>query len=369
MKSAFFYCIGTSYLVNLMTPLTGTIFSVDMDMVVKFGNSTVNPRVFVPISVRGLNGEKFSWDGTPIDDPFPKLLSKDLWDIQEKVEYPAVVLPGSVSIEYGRLALIAKIQALPKGKKFAFGGYSQGAAVCSSVYMSGLKPGTTGPLESRRSDFLGATLFGNPRRQTNHRGANGAFGTWSGSFYIPSQTSGSGGAFPDTGPLGRLTGCEEKWVEFTAPKEIVAAVGTSDFENFARFLGGLSLGTVDIAGFIKAVMKDGVFDVIQMIQGLFGNDAGSFNYFIDADGNPRSIGGGGHTSYSIFPPPNSSGVHPTTTQVIGDNTYHTPVGSTMYQCAAQWLNDQAELYVDDPVIAPPPPVVNYGWSTTLSPPV
>ncbi len=370
MKASFFYAIGTSYILNIMTPGFGSIVSLDNDQILRFGNSIINPRELAHSSIRGLNGETFMWDMTPISDPFRLMLDPELWDQREMVEYPAVVFPGSISIGYGRSSLMAKIMSLPRGKKFAIGGYSQGAAVCSTVYEAGLKPGTGGPLESRRDDFLGAVCFGNPRRQVNHRGASGAFGTWSGSWIDHTITSGSGGAFPDGGPLGRLTGCEQKWVEFTAPRELASAIGNSEADELLRFAGGIFLGTPDVFSFLKNVLKDGVVDVMQAVNDLVAGKNGQLpNYFIDANGNPRDVGGAGHTTYSIFPPPNSGGVHPTTTTVIGDKTYHTAVGQTAYQLGAQWLNDQAELYVDDPVIAPPPPVVNYGWSTTLSPPV
>ncbi len=384
MKASFFYCHGTNYLYNFMTPFTDSEFfnlmsplaqasllSIDNDMFFRVGNQLISGRPLVEAAIPGLNGEKYMWNMTPADDPFPRMLDPNLWDDRVMVPYPAVIFPGNASIEYGRASMVSKISALTRGKKFAIGGFSQGAAVASSVYLSGLKPGTTGPLESRRADFLGAVTFGNPRRQVNHRGAGGQFGTWSGSWWDDNVEMGAGGCFPDSGPQKRLTGCEDKWVDFVAPGEVITGNGTSEKELEWQFLSSIMIASIDPAEAIKWVIKSGIEGLIDTVsQMMSGGAYGRVgrNYFIDADGNPRDVGGGGHTAYGIWGLPNSSGVIPTTDTVIGGQTYRAPVGQTMYQVALEWLNDQAAEYTNDPLVIPPPNIPTPGWSTTVYPP-
>lgn len=368
MPASFFYCHGTNYIFNLMVPLIGTIASLDNSLVLRFRNSAVNPNNPVKATIAGLNGQNFSWDLSPAADPFPTMLDPELWDERVMVSYPAQLLFGGMSIDYGINAMKDKILAMPKGKKFAIGGYSQGAAVASGVYLLGLKPGTSGPLESRRADFLGATCFGNPRRQVNHRGAGGQFGTFSGSWYDPDMDLGAGGCFPDSGPWGRLTGCEDKWVEFVAPGEPISGNGTSQIEQRWQLLSGVFLGAVDVPAFLNAITAE-FWQTAEIVSELLAGDGFGRvlpNFFIDAAGALRDVGGGGHTHYAILPPPNAAGEVATTSQQINGVTYYTPVGDTSYQCALKFLNGLARDYQTAPLVVPPTKAT--GWSTTLIPP-
>lgn len=62
----------------------------------------------------------------------------------------------------GKAELVKQIGLLNLGQKFVICGGSEGAAVCSDVYDE-LRTGT---LQSRRGDFLGGFMCGNPRRPT-----------------------------------------------------------------------------------------------------------------------------------------------------------------------------------------------------------
>ena len=367
-RASFFYCHGTNYIFNIMVPFIGSIVSLDNSLVLRVRNSAINPNKPVSATIAGLNGKTYSWDLSPAADPFPTMLDPELWDERVMVAYPAQIILGGASIDYGRDRMIEKILAMPKGKKFAIGGFSQGAAVASGVYMSGLKPGTSGPLESRRADFLGATCFGNPRRQINHRGAGGQFGTFSGSWYDPDVDLGAGGCFPDTGPWGRLTGCEDKWVEFVAPGESITGNGNSLIEQRWQLLSGAFLGAVDVPAFVNAVTAE-LQQTIEVVSELLAGDGfGRIlpNFFVDAAGALRDVGGGGHTHYAILPPPNAAGEVATTSQQINGVTYYTPVGDTSYQCALKFLNGLARDYQTAPLVVPPTKAT--GWSTTLIPP-
>lgn len=371
MRSRFFYCHGTSWLIKLMNPFTGTPLvqaTQPPEIIWSFGDQVQDGGVWSTIA--GVNGQTFRWNLNPTMDPFVGMLDPELWEDPLMVNYPASLIGGSLSIDYGVGRVVNLIKDLPKGQKFALGGFSQGAAVMSGVYMSGLHPNSTGPLEFKRADFLGATLFGNPRRQINHRGAGGQFGTFSGSWYDPDVDVGTGGCFA-YGAYGPLTNCEDKWVEFVPPGEMICGNGTSPIENKWRALSGLMLGSFDIADFIQQALSD-IFNEANMVnvflEMIMGDGFGRVlpNYFIDAAGEPRSVGGSGHMHYPIFPPPDASGNIATTTQVIDGITYHKPIGDTHYQCALKWLNALARDAQAAPVIVPP--TTSAGWSTTLTAP-
>ena len=336
-RASFFYCHGTNYLFNIMSPLTGSLASLDNNWVLRvFGNPLNQPKL-TQATISGLNGTTYQWDLTPAADPFPSMLDPELWDERVMVSYPASQLGGGLSIDYGRDRMCERIEKLPQGKKFGIGGFSQGAAVASAVYMSGLKPGTTGRLESKRADFLGAVNFGNPRRQVNHRGAAGQFGSYSGSWYDPSSTSGSGGCFPDSGPYARLTGCEDKWVEFVAPAETITGNNPSASQVEARWqlLSGVFLGSFDANQFLAAITTEfeQTAEIIGELLGIGGDGDGYgrilANFFIDAAGQTRNVGGAGHTHYAIYPPPNNSGTVPLTAQVVDGVTYYKPLATPL----------------------------------------
>lgn len=371
-RASFFYCVGTGYLFNFMSPFTGSLWSVDLGGRMRVFNQIVaGSPVYDKGTVAGLNGQTYTWEVTPSGDPFPSMLDPQLWDDRVTVDYPAPFAGMGLSINYGATRMVEKIDALPMGKKFAIGGYSQGAAVASAVYLAGLKPGTTGPLESRRDDFLGAVCFGNPRRQVNHRGAGGQFGTWSGSWWDLSVHTGSGGAFPDNGEFARLTGCEDKWVEFVAPGDIFAANGTSQTENRWTTAISFFLGSLSPQVLVQAIFDQELDDIVSVaFQKAMGSVGGAMNYLIDAAGMLFQIGGNGHTTLPFLGPPDVNGVLPAVTQVVNNTLYRGAVGDTCYQLGLKFLNGLAAEHQAAPILLPSQPTTtaNAGWSTTLVPP-
>jgi hypothetical protein len=78
------------------------------------------------------------------------------------VPYPGDLYPLGASISAGVSSLVNLINSFPG--PFVMVGYSQGSSVVSDVY--DLIRGDQ--LQSRRADFLGGVVFGNPRRQAGH---------------------------------------------------------------------------------------------------------------------------------------------------------------------------------------------------------
>lgn len=374
MKPAFFYAAGTAYLTNTMIPIMQKSFpvlSLDLDQVLRIGGVLVGDKPTAKTgTVLGVNGRNASWTLEPSGDPFPTMLDPELWDRREIIAYPAAFLHIGGSIEYGRDRMIEKILSLQPGQKWAIGGYSQGAAVCAAVWKSGVKPGTTGPLESRAADFLGYVGFGAPTRQINHRGAAGQFGTWSGSWYDPEITTGCGGAFPATGPHSRLTDCPDEWVEFAAPLDIFTAHGSSSVENSWTSAIDFALGSLTPQEFGELIVTNTLTDVVKTAIEIFaggGFGATGKNYFVDGAGMRFEFPGGGHTTYPMWPPPDEDGVIPTI-PVLGDDgiTYYAPDGKTCYQLAIEFMDNLAKPFQVAPIVLPPTQSV--GWSTTLVPP-
>jgi hypothetical protein len=292
-KVHFFYAHGTAYLLNILE----VGFAVDLGLNQPASNSAL---------VGGRNGQTARWSGGPQNDPFPSLLDPNVWDVT-KLLYPALQFPMGDSIDYGVNLLINSINNLPAGKKFCLGGFSQGAAVTSGAYLAGLKPGTSGALEGRRNDFLGAVNFGNPRRAVNHRGAVG--GTWSGSWNVNASTTGGHGSFPATGPYARLSNCESKWVEFAHTNDIFASVDESANALGANWVTGngifLTLGKGGLLNYLFG--GGGLSSVISAANSAI-NLAGVKVSMPDAAGLIISwLGGNGHTAYPFLPPIGTTG--------------------------------------------------------------
>lgn len=365
-KVAAFYCHGTAYLLNLFE----VGFSIDLSLKIKWGNQpTVDNGTFA--TVAGINGRTALTDNSPQGDPFPALLDPDIFEVF-KPGYRAMAYPMGLSIGEGVANTIAMINNLTPGRPFVLGGWSQGAAVAAGVYLSGLKPGTTGPLESRRSSFLGYTGFGSPRRALNHRGEVG--GTWSGAWDVPGSNTGGHGSFPATGPHKRLSDCEGKWVEFVNPGDMFSAVGnttlgagwTAANEIFLSLPLSLIVGSLITSGAAGAIGLDGsMFDGTVAAFGL-----GAATNIIDAAGNAFSPPGGGHVMYSFLPPPDNSGNYPSIPEVRDGVTYHKPLGDTAFQTALKFLTSKANEYAVSPSVLPTTPTSTStaGWTTTLIPP-
>lgn len=329
-KVAFFYLHGTDPIIPKLLAALGQLVG-----------QTVQPLGL--LTVPGLNGLTTTWvDGSPRNDPFVNLLDPEIFEPRVKINYPAVAFPINLSIDIGVQNVVKAIDALPKGQKFMLGGYSQGAAAMSTLY-NRLRPG--GNLNSLYgAQFLGATMFGNPRRQQDYRGEVG--GTWSGSWDVPGSTTGGRGSFPSTGPYARLSNCEDdKWIEFTAPGDIFSSNGTT--QKASRWeTGNATLLDTSLANLIATIPNLG--DVIDV---MFNANLGSkVNEFTDAVGRVFPISGWGHTSYPWEPPAGDP-----------DN------GLTSFQIAVKWLTSKAVELATAPILLPSTPTTtaNAGWSTTL----
>lgn len=366
-KPVFYYANGTAYLINIVE----LGFNINNGGIISaFGGDLLlnkpSPSSRKLAVLESPDGRAVTWDGAPENDPFPLLLNKDLWRT-EKIPYPAAAAGIGASIDIGIEETIKRIQDLAPGTPFALGGYSQGAAVMSGVYNQ-IKS-SSGSLYSRRNDFLGGTMFGNPRRQNNYRGSIG--GTWSGAWDVSGSTTGGHGSFPTTGTHARLTGCESsKWIEFTAPNDIFSSSGDSSVGSLWTQANQFFLGQAppDIAG--KLILS-GLASLLGLTTSMWSavtqalGRGGGRNFFIDATNSPFTITGSGHTTYPFWPPPNSNGSFSTTRQTFDGVNYYKPNGQTCYQLAVNFLDglakakDTASLAVPDS--AP-------GWSTTLTPP-
>jgi hypothetical protein len=337
-KVAFLYTIGTTYLTASMAKAADLVPTVPGS-----GNSAL---------VAGLNGVTAVWGGGPPADPFPSLLDPNIFDAK-KVFYPAAGLGMGASIDAGIQNVVSEINNLPAGQKFCLGGYSQGAAVMSGVYNE-LRSGS---LTARNADMIGATMFGNPRRQVDYRGSVG--GTWSGSFNVPGSTTGGHGSFPATGSYARLASCEAaRWIEFAAPLDIFSSVNTTGGTTLERNLGidwvsgnNIFLGSANLLEWATYLLGSGAIAISSAIAISIGNAAQTMT---DAAGTVFSwLGGNGHTTYPFVPP-------------VGN-----PDGTlTAYQIALKFLTDKALEYAVAPILLPTQPTstTGAGWSTTLVPP-
>lgn len=408
-KLAFFYCTGTAYTMSIFnnqisaqSTATGRWF---------WGDTVINPGADPQVKyVTGLGGKLYPWSGEVFEDPFPYMLDPEVWDAQ-RVPYSAAsitFLSGGqliggmgASINDGVQRVIDKIKALPPGQPFALGGYSQGAAVMSSVYNE-LRSGS---LTSRYPNFVGGVMFGNPRRQVNHRGEIG--GTWSGAWDIPGSNEGGHGSFPATGSHPRLSGCDgTEWIEFAAPDDIITSTGDSTLgarwtqgnDALISLLSSQYAGKVLLQAIVESIFPAIANPVVEAIEAAFGISA-RLNHFIDPTGIIGSMAGAGHVIYPQLGPPSSDGIVPsiaetvTTTFTLGGSTtsnaryasrrgkvpqtfsaltydvtktYLKANGDTCYQLALKWLEDKAKAYATSPILIPS--TGKTGWATTLVPP-
>lgn len=373
MKCAFFYACGTGFIIN---DVNG--FSVDLNGRLRWKDTLLIGEPGVSGMVPGINGRSALWDlGTPSADPFPTLLDPDVW-VAESINYPASFIGGTGvfgtsmggSINYGIDKMITAIKRLPSGMPFAIGGYSQGAAVASGVYLAGLQDGTTGPLESYRDRFLGGVCFGNPRRQ---RDFLGPFGVWTGAWDDPGSNTGGGGAFPATGQWKRLTGCEpDKWCEFTAPDDIFSSVGTTE-------LGAGFTVAIDVfldlsrSGIINYIFDGLVDDALAGANAaMFAEDAVGKQpfYQISGDGQFVDIAGAGHVTYPLMPPCDLDGTWTSSTSIVegpDGNDYLKAEQDSCYQLALKWLEGKAAERANASIILPSTPETTRGagWSSVL----
>lgn len=325
-KPHFFFVTGTAFLVNM--------FELNL-----FSTQIFPPAV--PTTVNGLNGKTIIADGTVVNDPFPALLNADAWTVK-KIGYPAALFPaidplwtignptiGSVNSGINRLW--EAIHALPQGTPYAFGGYSQGALVCS-LTLKALRDNSSAKL----ADLKGAVMFGNPAREVNKTfPAFSSYpgGLYSGGFDAPGSTTGGHGIFPSQ---YRLTSTPETWFEFIGGRvsledPVTAVTSTTSIGNFVQQAAGQLL-TLDAAGLLNTLLSPSLLNALQAA---------------------ATAGFDGHAAYSVEPP-------------IG----YAANAPTSYQIALEYLEGIATSLATAPILLPTTPTTtaNAGWSTTLIPP-
>lgn len=141
-------------------------------------------------------------------------IDEDLWS-WVPVSYPAAGFPMINSLNTGIDNLVAAIEALPLGTKFALIGVSQGAVVTSKTWEDEIFA-STGRLHNRVNDIVAAVTFGNPRRKDGSH----APGT------------------PDPGGHGIATGDLQTntpswWYDYANPNDIVPTVPTGTGGDYA----------------------------------------------------------------------------------------------------------------------------------------
>lgn len=340
-KPVLFYCHGTAY-----------TFGLDFERV----QGLLAP-IGTTFAIAGLNGVTKPWNLAVPRDPFPDLVNKDLYEVV-RVIYPAATLAMGASINIGATAVINRINALPAGTPLILGGYSQGAAVMSTV----LTELQTGSLTSRYSQLLGGVMFGNPRRKVNYRGPIG--GTYSGAWDVPASTTGGHGSFPTTGSFARLTSPPDSWVEFAAPGDIFTNVGDSStgLAWTAANDAFLDLSQSNALTYFLSGMTLSIIAATQTAVGL----GGVVNNLVDAASTVFQSPGNGHVIYPFLPPPNADGSYNTTTVTSGGINYLAPVGKTCYQLALEYLEGLANDWNTVPIIVPPKVETVTGWQTILT---
>lgn len=354
----FYYATGTSYLFNHLGWTVGQQLDVTVNVFgtdISFGNVPVDN----PIWVEGVDNDFYYWDGFIPNDPFPKLLSPDLWQYKY-VPYPASTVFMGPSIEIGVDWVIDQIEQTPIGTPFALGGYSQGAAVMSRIY----NECRNGRLRDRRADLRAIVAYGNPMRGPNHffPGSSG----YSGACDIPGSATGGGGTFPVLSTLNilfdsyirrfaQLQETESLFWNFTMPNEVISGVGGSDDGLLMRQFAtdGLRLIPIAALGTLAKVMNElwNQFGVAPLGVPAVDNQVA----VTDPKTGALSVrSGGGHIMYPFFPPPNADGSIPTS-------------GDTCYQLAAKYLNRVGAAIYDElyPTVPEPVTPAAYQWFSSL----
>jgi hypothetical protein len=126
------------------------------------------------------------------------------------VPYANAFIPMSASVNQGTAELTNLINNTPG--KFVMWAWSQGGIVASNVY----DEIRTGSLSSRNSDFLGAAIFGNPRRQHSH------------TFPLCPDPGGAG-----VEAANLLTNSETRWFDFANPGDLCTCTDTTTIQGQA----------------------------------------------------------------------------------------------------------------------------------------
>lgn len=352
-----FHCHGTAFLFRWFgIPLALDVANAWRDPLAPYVGGTT-------YQVPGLNGQSFSTNGAVPNDPFPDMLDPNIWDAK-RILYPASFFPLGMSIDYGVAEVVKAITdplTCPPGTPFVLVGYSQGAAVMTSVVE--LLQDSSSSLHSRLPDFLGGVTFGNPRRKTNWRGPVG--GTWSGVMTIDESNTGGHGSFPSTGPWKRMTNPPDTWVDFVAPGDVFSAIG--DDRLGAGWVAGndvaLDLGRSQLLTYLTTGM---IGDVLDALRYFFLDKGTVSNFLVDALNALTIAPGNGHTVYPLLPPPRSDGTYNVTTVTSGGQTYLKAAEPTAYQVALSYINSLANEWATVPIIVPPPAPKIPAWQSTLS---
>ena len=283
-KPTFLYATGTAYLFDV------------------FGKGIIQIGGGARINVPGLDGQVFSFDGAPANDPFYKMVDQSLWTTK-RIEFANAAFPMNQSIAEGVRRTINMINDTPGA--FALGGYSQGASVVSKVY----DEIRFGSLKHRKADLLAGVTFGNPSREVGHLwpGAN-PVGGWD----APNNFN-TGGCLLQA----RLKNTEPFWWDFSNENEIVSTVADSvEGNKWVALLGMFFDGFdgKDMAAFITANLSTLPWDLFGEVVSALQNIVGE-------------VGSAGHVAYPIEPPP-------------GDPKN----GKTSYQIALQYLRDVGENF-------------------------
>ena len=314
-RPVFYYACGTTFLFNF--------FGIPLANMFPGGGA---------VTVQGLNGQEFTYNGALVDDPFPLLLDSTLWEWR-RIPYPASVVDMGTSVLQGRDWVINDIlNNTAPDTCIALGGYSQGAACAGAIYDSFRQ----GALVDHRHRLRAMVTFGSPVREKNHTwpGSSG----WNGAFEIPNSTKDSHGCFPK-----RLQNTEDFVWDFVMPRDPISNVGdSSDGIAFVREAGLLLFGNIIGAGLALADL------LLSSLIGLFVPGAGVIAQLITAAADT------GHVLYPFSPPPDADGNIPSS-------------GDTCYQIAAKYLNAVgAQIYAQAnpsvPVATKPP---TYAWFSSL----
>ncbi len=166
------------------------------------------------------------------------------------VPYAAAFFPMSGSISEGTNNGINLINENPGN--FVIWGWSQGGIVASNLY----DQIRSGVLSSRNSNFLGAAVFGNPRRQAGH------------TFPLCSDPGGEG-VFADD----LLTSSETRWFDFANPGDGAATNDDTTVSGQAatamvEFLLGLEVGTSYQQDVLLDFLSSPVYTIINAVYGM-----------------------------------------------------------------------------------------------------
>lgn len=357
----FYYATGTAFMPNFVVK--------GAEIITEYLPIGADARMAI---IAGIKGRTAPFTGGITNDPFPVLLTPELWEAI-KVPYLASAFPMDQSIKGGVDWIVNDIQTkLKKGAPWGVGGTSQGGAVASYIY----DEVRNGRLTDWASGFLTGVCFGNPRRQVNY---TNPWSSYSGAFDIPGSTTGGHGSFPAS---YRLTNCNQNnWIEFTNPQEIITGVGDSPLGTWwqasngafllqtvvtpgapGSFIFNLSSFLIGAATSLLAQALNTYFPAFNQFAnipdflGEIGKivSSGAPNYIgpgpiTDAVGNVFQLDGGGHVLYATNPPFGYSGTE------------------SAYQLALKHLDGLALQFATSSSVLPPTSTTA-GWSTTLVPP-